>query len=322
MSPLPLQERQNGQAPSPHPPSSNNGRDSDASRTPVMNVFTVDLEDWFHVSNFEGVIRREDWPACPTRLQETVPRLLDLLAAHRTHATFFALGWVARRFPGLIRRIAEAGHELATHGDEHRLVTRQTPEEFRDQLVRSREAIEQVSGSPVLGHRAPTYSFRKSTDWAIEILLESGVQFDSSIFPFGARRDPRLCDSRFPCLLYDHGAGALVEYPLSTVQWMGQNIPIAGGGYFRLLPYPVLRWAMRLLNAQGHRVITYFHPWEIDPDQPRVSQASWLARFRHYHQLERTEAKLTRLLSDFRFGSIREVFWSSESGRYEITPQP
>ena len=288
----------------------------------VLHVLTIDLEDWFHVSNFEHYIRRDQWPSCPTRLQETVPRLLDLLARHQARATFFALGWVARRFPEMIRRISEAGHELATHGDEHRLITNQSPEEFRAQLEQSRDVIEQATGRRVCGHRAPTYSLRKRTDWAIQIMLEAGFQFDSSVFPFGPRQDPALCDSRVPCLLYDHGAGALVEYPLSTFRFAGLNIPIAGGGYFRLLPYPFLRWTMRQLAAHGHRLMTYFHPWELDPDQPRVSQASWLAKFRHYHQVDHAEAKLTRLLSDFRFGSIRDVFWSPETYRYELTPNP
>ncbi len=287
----------------------------------LMNVLSIDLEDWFHVSNFEGVIRREDWPACQTRLQETVPRLLDLLAEHRTHATFFALGWVAERFPALIRRIADTGHELATHGDEHRRVTGLSPGEFQEQLRRSIGTIEQLSGQRVYGHRAPTYSLRKSTDWAIEIMLKAGLQYDSSVFPFGTRQDPELCDSRTPCLIYNHGSGALVEYPLSTWRVAGTNVPIAGGGYFRLLPYCFLRWAMKGLNAQHQRIITYFHPWEFDPDQPRVSQASWLARFRHYHQLEHAEEKLRRLLVDFRFGSFRDVFWSETKGRYELTPQ-
>ncbi|MBI3320228.1 MAG: DUF3473 domain-containing protein [Candidatus Omnitrophica bacterium] len=287
----------------------------------MQNVLTIDLEDWFHVSNFETVIPRAAWSSCPTRLQETVPRLLDLLAQHQTHATFFVLGWVAKRFPSLIRRISEAGHELATHGDEHQLVTRQSPEEFRAQLVRSRQVIEHASGQRVLGHRAPTYSVRKRTEWAIQILLEEGFQFDSSVFPFGTRQDPDFCDSRIPCLLYDHGAGALVEYPLSTLRLAGHNVPVAGGGYFRLLPYPLLRWAIQRLNREGQRVITYFHPWEIDPAQPRVSRASWLAKFRHYHQLERTEEKLKRLLGEFRFGSIREVFWCPRTQRYAIMPQ-
>ena len=286
-----------------------------------LNVLTIDLEEWFHVTNFAACIRREEWSSCPTRVQETVPRLLDLLAAHEARATFFALGWVARHFPELVRRIADAGHELASHGDEHALVTSQTPAQFREQLARSRDAIEQAGGQPVFGHRAPTYSLRRRTEWAIPIMLEAGLQYDSSIFPFGVRRDPGLCDARFPCWLPDDGTDQLAEYPLSTARVLGQNIPIAGGGYFRLLPYAMVREAMRQLNRDGHRVITYFHPWEIDPGQPRVAGASWLARFRHYHQLERMEEKLGQLLRDFRFGSIRDVYWSEAAQRYAITPQ-
>ncbi|MBI4003949.1 MAG: DUF3473 domain-containing protein [Candidatus Omnitrophica bacterium] len=286
-----------------------------------LNVLTIDLEDWFHVTNFAGCISRRDWRSCPTRLQETVPRLLDLLDAHGARATFFALGWVARRFPRLIRRIGEEGHELATHGDAHRLLSELSPAAFRRQLLRSCDAIEQAGGQRVLGHRAPTYSLRQRTAWAIPILLEAGIQFDSSVFPFGFRRDPRLCDSRLPCVLEDHGSGPLTEYPLSTRRVAGQNIPMAGGGYFRLLPYAFIRQSIQQLNRAGHRAIMYLHPWELDPQQPRVRTASRGARFRHYHHLDRTEAKLRRLLSDFRFASIREVFWSPRSQRYEVIPQ-
>ena len=287
----------------------------------LLHVLTIDLEDWFHVTNFENVIRRSEWTAYPTRVQKTLPRLLDLLAEHNARATFFVLGWVARRFPSLLKRIAEAGHELASHGDEHQLITSQSPSEFREQLVRSRDAIEQLSGHRIYGHRAPSYSFRKRTEWVIQILLESGFQYDSSVFPFGPRRDPALCDSHLPCLLTDHGAGVLREYPLSVVEMAGIALPIAGGGYFRLLPYGVVQRGVRQLDRRGVRAIMYFHPWELDPDQPRIASASWLAKFRHYHQLDRMEEKLRRLLSDFRFGSIRDVFWSATTGQYEIVPQ-
>ena len=288
----------------------------------TRNVLTIDLEDWFHVTNFARTIHRDDWRFCPTRVQHTVPRLLDLLEGHKARATFFTLGWIARRFPRLIRRIREAGHEMATHGDEHQLLSQLTSAQFKRQLLRSCDAIEQAGGGPVFGHRAPTYSLRKGTDWAVEILLESGLQYDSSVFPFGTRRDPRLCDARFPCLLYNHGSGALVEYPLSTIRPLGINFPIAGGGYFRFLPYPVIQQAVRHLNRAKRVAIMCLHPWELDPHQPRVRQASWLAKFPHYHRVEQAELKLKRLLSDFQFGSIRETFWSPKTQRYELAPQP
>jgi polysaccharide deacetylase family protein (PEP-CTERM system associated) len=287
------------------------------------NVLTIDLEEWFHVTNFEPYIKRDGWGGAqyPTRIQHTLPRLLDLLAEFDAKATFFTLGWVARHFPDLVRRMVQAGHELASHGDEHRLVTKQTPEEFRKQLVDSRDVLQQVGQAPVYGHRAPTYSLRKSTDWAFKILLEGGFQFDSSVFPFGPRLDKALCDSRFPCRLGMHDAEALAEYPLSTMRVAGCNIPVAGGGYFRLLPYPLVRLAIQQLNAIGQPAIMYLHPWELDPEQPRVPQASWLAKFRHYHQIEQAESKMRLLLGDFQFGSVRDVFWSPRTQRYELVPQ-
>lgn len=286
-----------------------------------LNVLTVDVEEWFQVSNFSPCIRRDDWDNYPTRTQDILPRLLNILAEYDARATFFTLGWVAKRFPELIRRIVDEGHELASHGDEHELVTNQTPEEFRRQLERSVDTLQQAAGCRVYGHRAPSYSFRKETEWAVHILIEAGFLYDSSIFPFGGRRVPEICEERFPCYLHNGYDQSLTEYPLSTVRFLGTNWPIAGGGYFRLLPYEFLKWGMQELNRSSRRVITYFHPWEIDPDQPRVKNASWLSRFRHYYDLEGTESKLRRLLCDFRFGSIRDVFWSEKTARYEITPQ-
>jgi polysaccharide deacetylase family protein (PEP-CTERM system associated) len=285
-------------------------------------VLTIDLEEWFHVTNFEPYITREQWgESYPTRIQHTLPRLLDLLAEYDARATFFTLGWVARRFPALIRRIVESGHELASHGEEHRLVTKQSPEEFRQQLNDSRDVLQQTGGTSVFGHRAPTYSLRKSTDWAFRILLESGFQYDSSVFPFGPRLDRELCDSRFPCRLGMHNAEALVEYPLSTMRFVGNNIPVAGGGYFRLLPYPLIRLAIQQFNQIGQPAIMYLHPWELDTEQPRIEHASWLAKFRHYHQIDQAEPKMRLLLQDFQFGSVRDVFWSPRAKRYEIVPQ-
>lgn len=290
-------------------------------KTATLNVLTVDIEDWFQVTNFERFITRDRWTFCPTRILHTVPRVLDLLDQYEARATFFSLGWIARRFPSLIRRIKKAGHELATHGDEHRLITSQKPEEFRAQLLVSRDMIEQAAGTRIYGHRAPSYSFRKSTKWVVDILLEAGIRYDSSIFPFGFRWDRQLCAARFPCVLPSGAHGELIEYPLSTSRLFGCSVPMAGGGYFRLLPYSFIRRGIDEINRKGFPVIMYFHPWEIDPDQPHVKHISWLSRFRHYHGLERMESKLRRLLSEFQFGSIRDVFWSSSNQRYGLFPQ-
>ncbi|MDD5218321.1 MAG: DUF3473 domain-containing protein [Candidatus Omnitrophica bacterium] len=287
----------------------------------MPNVLTIDVEDWFHVTNFENHIRRDDWDRCETRIQYTMPLLLDLLEEHNTRATFFVLGWVAERFPWIVRRIAEAGHELASHGQDHHLITDITPENFRRQIWKSRDVVEQVTGELLRGYRAPSYSLRKSTDWAISVMLEAGFEYDSSVFPFGFRCDPAWRHACFPYRIYDQGVDFVTEYPLATIPCAGHNMPIAGGGYFRLLPYGVIRWAVREINRKGFPAIMYLHPWELDPDQPRVHEASWLAKFRHYHQLGNTESKLTQLLRDFRFYSIRDVFWSRESQRYENVPQ-
>lgn len=284
------------------------------------NVLTIDLEDWFHVTNFENYLERSSWDRLPSRIPYTLPKLLDILAAHQATATFFCLGWVAERFPSLIKRIQNEGHELASHGDEHRQVTRQTPDEFRAQLLRSKDTIEQISGARVYGHRAPSYSLSHQTRWAFDVLLESGFEYDSSIFPFGGRKIPQLCVSRFPCYIHS-AAGRITEYPLSTYKLFNMNLPIAGGGYFRLLPYEIIRWSIEQLNREGRTAIMYLHPWEIDPQQPRVNHASWLAKFRHYHQLEKTAEKLTSMLHDFSFGSIRDVFWSERKNAYAVHAQ-
>ena len=285
------------------------------------NALTIDLEDWFHVTNFEKRIDRSRWDYYPSRIPYTVPRLHDLLAEYEVHATFFVLGCVARKFPSLIRRIGQAGHEIASHGDAHRLLTNQTADEFKEQLIVSRDVIEQAAGNKIYGHRAPSYSFRKSTDWAIDILLECGFQYDSSIFPFGSRLDPKLCEQRFPCYLVNSKREKLTEYPLSTMRIFGINIPIAGGGYFRLLPYGFTHWSIAKINQKGFPAITYFHPWEIDPRQPRVEIAGCLSKFRHYYGLDKTESKLRKLISEFRFDSIRNIFWSPHTERYELFPR-
>lgn len=287
----------------------------------VSNMMTIDVEEWFHVTNFEPYITRGEWVQCESRIEYGLTRMLDLFKTYNAKATFFCLGWVAERVPALIKRIAREGHELASHGQNHKTVTYQTPEEFRRQLVDSKQIIERISGERVDGFRAPSYSIGQRTDWAVQILLESGYRYDSSAFPFGFRREPGWCDTRFPRMFYAHGLGELAEYPLSTYPLLGQNLPIAGGGYFRLFPYWLIKKCISKLNEQGHPAIMYLHPWELDPKQPRVTQANWLVKFRHYHGLEKAFHKLERLLQDFDFYSIRDVYWSRERNAYAIKPQ-
>jgi polysaccharide deacetylase family protein (PEP-CTERM system associated) len=271
----------------------------------VVNVMTVDVEDYFHVSGFEGVVRRDAWGDYESRVVANTERLLEVLAAHGVRGTFFVLGWVAHRFPALVRSIAGAGHDLASHSYWHRLVYDLTPDEFRDDLRRAKDAIESAGGKPVVGFRAPSFSITRRSLWALDVLAEEGYAYDASVFPVrhdrygipGAPRHP----FRVAC-----AGGELVEVPGTRASAGPVPVPV-GGGYFRLLPYQATRWAIRHLNeSEGQPAVFYVHPWEVDPDQPRLP-APWLGRLRHYNQLGRTASRLSRLLSEFRFGSIESV---------------
>jgi polysaccharide deacetylase family protein (PEP-CTERM system associated) len=272
----------------------------------IVNAMTIDVEDYFHVSVFDGVIRREDWDRQPSRVEASTSRLLDLLAAHGVKATCFVLGWVAERFPRLVARIAAEGHEVASHGYWHRLVYRQTPDDFRADLRRAREVIEQASGRSVRGYRAPSFSITTASLWALDVLADEGYAYDASIFPVRHDRYGIPAAPRHLCRV-SHDARSLVEAPGSTVRLAGVNVPVAGGGYFRLLPYAWTRWGIARRNRVDQQpAIFYLHPWEIDPDQPRLP-ASRLGRFRHYRNLDRTESRLRQLLTDFRFAPLSTV---------------
>jgi len=280
-----------------------------AATTPVLNGMSVDVEDYFQVSAFDDVVERDRWDRMESRVAGNTDRLLAMFDECRVRATFFVLGWVAERQPQLVRRIADAGHEIASHGYAHRLVYTQSRDAFRDDLRRARAVIEDAGGQRVAGYRAPSYSITTQSIWALDVLAEEGYVYDSSIFPIRHDRYGIPSSPRHPYRL-KRAAGPLIEAPASTVRRAGVNLPIAGGGYFRLLPYWWTRWGIASLNANERRAaIFYIHPWEIDPDQPRL-EASALSRFRHYRHLDRTEGRLRRLLTDFRFTSIREVLAS------------
>lgn len=275
--------------------------------TDLVNAMTVDVEDYFHVSALAEVISRKDWDSMEYRAERNTERLLELFDAARVQATFFVLGWVAERSPGLVRRIHAAGHEIACHGLTHELVYRQTPEVFRDETARSKSILEDAIGERVLGYRAASYSITNASLWALDILCELGFDYDSSIFPIAHDRYGIPGASTRPGPLSTSSGRTLIEFPLSTARAFGMRIPVCGGGYFRLLPYGFTRWALRSINAKDALpFIFYLHPWEIDPGQPRV-RASWLSRFRHYTNLDVCEMRLTRLLRDFRFTTVREV---------------
>ncbi len=272
---------------------------------PITNALTIDVEDYFQVSALAPHFPREQWDAVPCRVERNVDLILALLEERGATATFFTLGWVAERYPQLVRRISDAGHEVASHGYGHERASAQTPEQFRADIRLARAVLEDITGRAVVGYRAPSFSIGLANLWAHDCIAEAGYRYSSSVYPvkhdhYGIPDAPR-----FPYRL-DNG---LVEVPVTTMRWMGRNWPAGGGGFFRLLPYAVSRWQIRKVNREDRRpAIFYFHPWEVDPGQPRVREATAKTRFRHYVNLERTEGRLRRLLADFRWGRADEVF--------------
>lgn len=270
------------------------------------NALTIDVEEHFQVHAFETLVDRAAWDYYPSRVVANTRRILRLLAEHNVRATFFVLGWVADRYPELVKEIALSGHEVATHGYWHELVYRQTPDEFAADLRQSLEAIERAcSGLQPAGYRAPAFSITRQSLWALDILRDHNIIYDSSIFPL-AMHDRYGINSanRFANKMCD----ALWEFPISTIRLGKQNWPVAGGGYFRLFPLWLTRQAIRHLNGQDHPAVVYLHPWEFDPDQPRIPNASLLSRFRHYVNLHKTESRLRALLAEFEFGPVCDVF--------------
>jgi polysaccharide deacetylase family protein (PEP-CTERM system associated) len=273
-------------------------------KSPVRNVMSIDVEDWFCVYNLSTHIRFEDWPKMDSRVERTTLHLLEIFARHQVRGTFFVLGWVADRFPDLVREIDRQGHEIATHGYAHRLLTHMTAEEFRADLLRSLEVIARGASQAVRGHRAPSFSVTRQTPWAAGIMRDAGLTYDSSVFPLGLHPDYGIGDA--PLEPYWLTSG-LREVPMSCAEWGAWRVPCSGGGYFRQYPYALTRALMRRCNGAGRPVIFYLHPWEIDPRQPRVETLRWSKKFRHYHNLHRTEERLERLLEDFRFGTIEQL---------------
>ncbi len=286
---------------------------------PITNYLSIDVEDYFHVSAFEKIISQDQWSTFSCRVEPNTLRILDILDECEVKATFFVLGWVAQRYPFLVKKIVERGHELASHGFNHRRVNTQNQDEFRVDITSSKKLLEDLGGVAVLGYRAPSYSISKQTLWAFETLLEAGYFYDSSVFPvkhdfYGIADWPR-----FPFYLQRQPTGEwapgpessqlchLLEMPITTLRLAGNNIPVSGGGYFRLFPYPVSRWAFNRINqTEKQAFLFYLHPWEIDPEQPRIDGASWKSRIRHYLNLDSTEKRLRRLLRDFKFAPIRD----------------
>ncbi len=273
----------------------------------IRNALTIDVEDYFQVSAFAPYIPRSSWDALPCRVERNVDRILMLLDKNEIKATFFTLGWIAERYPGMVKRIIDNGHELASHGYAHHRVTDLNYEQFYGDIIRSKELLENISGQPVWGYRAPSFSINKGNLWALDCLEKAGYRYSSSIYPvehdhYGMPDAPRFA-------FYPRHPGKLLELPVTTVRLLGRNFPAGGGGYFRLWPYAISRWFLQRVNTVDHQpVIFYFHPWEIDPDQPRQTGISFKTRFRHYLNLERMERRLAALTRHFNWGRMDQIF--------------
>jgi polysaccharide deacetylase family protein (PEP-CTERM system associated) len=277
----------------------------------VVNALTVDVEDYFHASAFDRMVSRPSWSGRDSRVVRNTEILLECFDRAGVHATFFVLGWVGARFPQLVRDIAAAGHEIAAHGYYHQLVYTLTADQFRDDVRRARATLEDISGGPIRGYRAPSFSITHQSLWALDVLVEEGYGYDASIFPirhdrYGIPDAPRQVHVR------NCASGAIVEVPGPTVRVAGRNVPIAGGGYFRLYPYACTRWGISRVNRAGDPVVFYLHPWEIDPDQPRLP-APRLTALRHYIGLRRTLNRLERLFTDFAFDTVAATLATERS---------
>lgn len=272
----------------------------------IYNALTVDVEDYFHVSAFAENIHRRDWESRPLRVQDNTRRLLDMFDEYEVKATFFVLGWVAERKNELVREIAARGHEVACHGYSHQLVYEQLPEAFREETIRSKSILEDIIQAPVRGYRAASYSITERSRWALDILAESGFDYDSSIFPVRHDRYGMPNTPEYPYRIETPQGNSLVEFPLSTARILSYRLPVAGGGYFRLYPYWLSKAGLRQINRRQKPFIFYLHPWEIDPDQPRVD-TNWLSRFRHYNNLDKCESRLRLLMQDFKFRTAWDI---------------
>lgn len=271
----------------------------------LSNALTVDVEDYFQVSAFSPHIARGAWDSLPCRVERNVDRLLELLADNGSHATFFTLGWIAERYPRVARDVVAHGHELASHGYGHLRASEQSPPDFQEDIVRAKKLLEDLSGSRVLGYRAPSFSIGRQNLWAFDSIAEAGYRYSSSVYPVQHDHYGMPDAPRFPYRVHER----LLEIPVTTTRLFGRNLPAGGGGYFRLAPYRVSRWAINKVNrVDGRPAIFYFHPWEIDPSQPRVGGISARTRFRHYLNLGRTESRLKHLLRDFHWDRVDRVF--------------
>lgn len=275
-----------------------------------VNAMSFDVEDYYHVEAFQSVVRREDWEGYESRVCHSTLKILDILGRYGIKATFFILGWVAEHTPVIVKEIQAAGHEIGSHGYAHRIIYQQTPDEFANDVRRSLEIIEGITGEKVLGFRAPSFSLTKRSLWAIDVLQSFGFTYDSSVFPiihdlYGIPDAPRQP--------YQIAAG-FWEFPMTTIRILGANLPVGGGAYLRIFPYWWTRWGIRRANSDGGPAVVYLHPWEVDPEHPKI-KTTRINHLRHYANLEKTENRLVALCRDFRFTSLRSVLDQLAAGR-------
>jgi polysaccharide deacetylase family protein (PEP-CTERM system associated) len=290
-----------------------------AASRPLLNALTIDVEDYYHVSGFSRCVSRRQWDELPSRVSGNTLRVLDRLAEVGVRGTFFVLGWVAERYPVLIRAIHAAGHEIGCHSYAHQLIYEQTPKMFRADVRQARLILEDLIGERITAYRAPSFSIVERSLWALDILLEEGFLFDSSIYPTHHDRYGIAGTPLHPYCL-ERAGGSIWEFPPPVYRFLKYPLPIGGGGYFRLYPYGLTRRGLQAINAEGRPFAVYLHPWEFDPDQPRL-RPGWMRAFRHYVGLRWTEGRLMRLLKDFRFGTLTESLgeWLNSRPEWPLT---
>lgn len=281
------------------------------SKDEFPNILTLDVEEWFQVQNLADSIPKVSWHRLPSRVEVGLNLFLDILDEYDVKATFFILGWIVLRFPQVVGKIVKRGHEAACHGWEHEMISRMNAGSFRDETDAAATAIADIAGKPVMGYRAPTFSINKDNLWAFEILGELGFKYDSSVYPIRRERYGMPGFPRYPVRLDLPSGADLVEFPLPTMRLPGMNLPVGGGGYLRFWPYAMTKKAVELLNFSGVPAVVYLHPWELDPDQPRILQGSQIKRWMHYHNLSQTETNLRNLLIDFKFTTMEEAYRNS-----------
>lgn len=283
----------------------------------ITNALTVDVEDYFQVSAFEPHIDRGDWDQLECRVERNIARILELFAQHDAKATFFTLGWVAQRYPALVREIVQQGHELASHGFGHQRASNLSESDFFADISQAKALLEDIAGVAVNGYRAPSFSINERNLWAFDALSRAGYTYSSSVYPIQHDHYGMPDAPRFPYRL----ACGLLEIPITTLRFRERNFPASGGGYFRLLPYRCSKWMFTQVNqTEQQPVVFYFHPWEIDPEQPRVQAAAAKAKFRHYLNLNRMESRLGQLLQDFRWGRMDHVFLADSQHQRTLAP--